>query len=53
MKFKQDDLVKYRGKVGLINQLMVGAYNKPQYRVYFPLENKVVEPIDEKELEYA
>ena len=50
MKFKQDDLVYYRGKKGIINQTMVGVYNKPLYKVYFPFESIVIDFIDEKEL---
>lgn len=51
MKFQQDDVVYYKGKIGIINQTMT-SYNKPTYKVYFPIENKVIEFIDEKELSY-
>lgn len=50
MKFKQEDWVYYKGKPGQINQTLTGAYGIPIYKVYFPLENKVVEPINEEEL---
>lgn len=34
MKFKQDDWVYYRGRKAIVNQTMIGAYNKPLYKVY-------------------
>lgn len=52
MKFKQDDWVYYKGRKAVVNQTMIGAYNKPVYKVYFPFENIVIDFVDEKELSY-
>ena len=38
MKFKQDDWVYYKGRKAIVNQTMIGSYNKPYIKFIFLLK---------------